>query len=423
MVQNKSKLALAVLSVLAVPGLMFSQSATAADKDMKAVVSGVELQMYGKLYPELVNVRHSGATAGGVSESTLGGSSTVAATAGVNPKNFTALATTNSAVGIRAEKTLGSGLTGRAQIEYGVNFENKDVNIGARNSFVEIEGGFGAVKVGLFDTVFKDNTDTLSFLGVSSGNIVSNSTLTTKAGFAKKDKKISSSNSFNLRQPNSIGYESPTFGGAKFLIQYALAEDAETPTLNPNLWSTALTYQNKGGLELALAHEIHNDFFGGSKNTSQGNDATVGAHSRDTATRATAGYKFGNTKVQLNLINYKLSESGPLAAGKFESYKKNAYTLNVQQKFGKLTAQASYANSAAGSCSLVGGVACTTQGLEANQLNLGVMYDLPELSLFALYSRINNGASAKFDTRENDSVALEPGTDLNQLAVGVMFRF
>ncbi len=421
MMQSKSKLALAVLSALALPGLALAQDAAGKDKSkLKAVLSTVEWELYGKLYPEFVSVSHSGATAGGVSAATLAGSSTVAATKGVNPTNFNALATSNSRVGIRGHKTLGSGLTAMAQLEYKIAHETSGVNLSARNSFLGLEGGFGTVKLGVMDTVYKEIGDTLSFLGVSSGNFVSNSSILSKTGFAKKDVSLSSASSFHLRRANSLQYQSPRFGGAQLHLQYS-PDEVKTATTNADLWSTGVSYKNKG-LYLALAHEIHNDFFGGSKNTALSNIGTAGAHSRDTGTRATAGYKFGNTRVELNLATIKLSESGG-AAGKFESYKKNSYSLGLQQKFGKLTAQASYANSAAGSCTLVGGAACTTNGLEGKQLNLGVSYALPEADLFILYSRLNNGSSAKFDTRENDTTALEPGTDVNQLAVGVNFSF
>lgn len=425
--QRKSKLALAVLSALALPGLALAQDAAGKDKSkLKGVLSTVELELYGKLYPEFVTVSHSGASAPTDTLSTLAGAST-----GVNPTNFNGLATSNSRVGIRGQKTLGSGLTASAQLEYKISIDSSGTNLSTRNSFVGLDGGFGTVKLGVMDTVYKDIGDKLSFLGVSSGNFVSNSSVLSKLGFAKAGKGISSTGgSFHLRQPNSIRYDSPKFGGAQLHLQYA-PDEAKSANTNAELWSTGVSYKTKS-LYLALAHEIHNDLYGASKNLSNALSNTAGSniptvagvHSKDHATRGTVGYNFGQgTKVEVNLASLKWSESGPIAAGKFTDYKKTSYSLNVQQKFGKLTAQASYANSSDGSCTLAGGRACSTTGLKANQLNLGVSYALPEAELFALYSRLNNGASSKFDNRENDRTVLESGTDVNQFAVGVSFSF
>jgi hypothetical protein len=125
------------------------------------------------------------------------------------------------------------------------------------------------------DTVL--NGDTLSFLGVSSGNFVSNSSILSKTGFAKKDVSLSSASSFHLRRANSLQYQSPRFGGAQLHLQYS-PDEVKTATTNADLWSTGVSYKNKG-LYLALAHEIHNDFFGGSKNTALSNIGTAGAHS------------------------------------------------------------------------------------------------------------------------------------------------
>ena len=70
------------------------------------------------------------------------------------------------------------------------------------------------MRLGSMDTVYKNLGDTLSFLGVSSGNFISTSNILSKPGIGS-----SSASSFHLRRANSIVYESPEFGGFQFAVR------------------------------------------------------------------------------------------------------------------------------------------------------------------------------------------------------------
>ena len=405
----KSKIALAVLSALALPGLALAQ--TTADKGtMKGIVSTVEWELYGHLYPEYNHVSQSGASATSEIQSTLGGAAAPTVTSHYE------LNTANSRVGLRAQRAMGSGIKAIAQLEYTVNIDITGANISARNSFLGIESKFGTVKLGIMDTVYKEVGDTVSMFGISSGNFVSMSNILSKQGFG-----TSSSGSFHLRRANSVQYVSPEIGGAQFMAQYS-PDEVKSDTRNADLISLGVSYNNKG-LYLGLAHEIHNDLFGGSRNvpTALQNTTNAAASSKDTATRGTVGYKFGDTRAEVNYAMMKYDESGPLAAGKFQNYKHNAWSVTVEQGFGPATVSVGYVAAGAGSCSRAGGTACSTSGLDGNQFQAGLRYSWPEASVFLLYAKLVNGASAQYNNTAADTVS--PGTDVSQIAAGISFRF
>ena len=409
---KKSKVALAVLSLLAMPGYALAEGEeSAADRSkLKAIVSSVEWELYGHLYPELVYIKQTGASVAADISSTL------AAPAGSNGTNHYELNTSNSRVGIRAHRDFGSGITAIAQLEYKIQHEATGTNLTARDSFLGVRGAFGTVKLGAMDTVYKNAGDTLSFLGVSSGNIVSNSNILSKTGFG-----TSSSSSFHIRQPNSIVYNSPNIAGAQFHAQFS-PDETQNATKNARLWSFAATYEING-LYFALGHEIHDDFFGGSRNvpTALANNTNSLASSKDTATRGTVRYKFGDSQIEGNYSQIKFDESGNLANGKFQSYKHNTWSIAGQQRFGPVRAAIAYASAGAGTCALTGTAVCRTDGLKGNQISVGAAYDFPEASIFLLYTRLTNGASAQYNNTE--ATAVSPGADVNQIAVGLSFRF
>ena len=126
------------------------------------------VQVYGRLYPYLNSEKASGATAVGSVGATLAGNATGPSAISGGIKG---MAAGNSNLGFRGTEDLGGGLKAKFQIEGTV-----DVDDGSaagfrwnRNTFVGLSGGFGSVKLGLMDTVFKEYGDTLGVLGSRSG--------------------------------------------------------------------------------------------------------------------------------------------------------------------------------------------------------------------------------------------------------------
>jgi predicted porin len=372
---------------------------------------GVEI--YGRLYPEFTVAKTSGATPTGSSVSSLSPAAT-----GLDEKGRNSVDTSNSRLGFRGKEDLGSGLNAIWQIESKVSFDVGTGNFATRNSFGGLEGGFGTVRLGNMDTVYKSLGNPLHFLGIESGNFVSIAGIISSTAWGNK-------NVFHVRQPNSLLYDSPKFGGVQVSAQYS-PDETRTGNLNAYLMSYGVKYEN-GPLYLAAAHEVHNDMFGFSS-TGPAAVANVDAtgtkfHSKDTATRLTAMYAFGQTRLSVDASPLKYQETGG-AANHFDNYKNTTWDMAWEQTWGgpwKTAVQ--YGSASAGTCGLAGGAACDTSGLEAKVLNVGGLYSFSKRSgIFALYSRLTNGSSAAFNNTANIKTIAD-GSDITQYAIGIVQNF
>jgi predicted porin len=372
--------------------------------------------VYGKLYPELVRANLSGATATGTAVSTLS-----AAPNGAPDLSSTTEDSPNSRLGFRGSENLGGNLKAIFQLEMGFGVDTGQntsaTSLFSRDTWIGLAGDFGTVKLGSMDTVYKNVGDTLSFLGISSGNFISTSNILSKPGIG-----TSSASSFHLRRGNSILYTTPTVGGFQGLFDYSLGEQPND-SKRQSVLSTGVTYK-AGPVYAALAYERHYDLFGGSKNVPSAlrNDSNVLAHSRDNAVRLTAQYKFTKqTRAEVNIARMEYEETGG-AVGKFQEYSHQAWSIAGEHKIGALALVASYGYATAGSCSLVGNVACSTNGLEGKMVNLGAGYSLSKRTmLFAIASYMGNGKSAVYNNYDGGKPAV--GQDIKTAAVGISHSF
>ena len=369
--------------------------------------------IYGRLYPEVVWTRMTGSTPPGAEVSTL-----AQPPSGETFDNIVRMDSSNSRLGFRGEEPLGAGLKAFFQIEQRIQVDTGGTQLASRDTYVGLASDrFGTVKMGGFDTVYKEIGDTLSFLGVSSGNFVSNSNVLSKQGFGE-----SSAGSFHLRRVNSTRYESPEFSGFQAMAQYS-PDEAETSSRNAWLLSLGMLYAN-GPFYGALAYEIHNDTFGGSRNvpSALSNTSNPNARARDTGLRATLQYRFGEHTVEGNVAQMEYKERGG-EPGHFERYRHLAYSLGLDSRWGgawRTAAAIAYAS--AGSCRLFDGVPCSTSGLDGRQLSLGAAYYLSKRTyLFALYAKLWNGHSAQYNNV--DGVDVAPGADPQQFALGITHNF
>lgn len=374
------------------------------------------VQVYGRLYPFLIDESGKGATAAGTPVATLAATPT-----GVNgvPK-IKGMVAGNSNLGFRGTEDIGGGLKAKFQIEGTVDVD--DGNAGGfnwnRNTFVGLEGNFGEVRLGLMDTVFKDYGDTLGILGVSSGTPMSSSNMLRKPGFG-----TSNAARFHERRANSIRYDSPKFGGGfEFGVQVATQENVATATAQgpSKTYSFGLMYDN-GPIYLAVAHEIHDNFFGGSAQSpsSRRNNAVTGfqGSSKDTATQFTVEWRASKVhKFEFDVI-FKEYKEPAAAVGRFESYKNTAYLIAMDNRWNaQWRTAAHYVRSEKGSCTLRG-AACSTDGLEGSKFQVGVSYYFKRSAyLFATYDQLTNGKSARFSN--NQFGASNPGEDSRHFIAG-----
>jgi len=421
--KKKSAVALAVGAVFAAP--VMAQTTT-----------GSTVQIYGKLYPELTWFKSSGATPpGGVTsnlapQATPNGTNSVAcpapcATDSQNHKQRLSVDVANSYLGFRGEEKLGGSLAAIWQVEQSLGFDTGNTDVFAtRNSFLGLRSGFGTVKLGNMDTIYKEYGDQFSMFGIGSGNIISASNTLSQAGVG-----AARSARFHERFANSIQYETPQFADVTLGVQYATDDLKGNPgrTVDVKVWSYGVKYESER-VYVSLQQEQHYDMFGGSNNAAAGvaNPTGTGtaASSRDTATRLSATFKLSeNHKIAGDVARLEYKERGQAAAGLFEKLEKTNWAVGWEARWGgPVRTGVQYVKSNEGSCALSGGVACSTSGLDGSQVNLGVAYDMSKRTfLFGLFAKLTNGESALFDNWANGTVAR--GADITQFAVGVSHSF
>jgi predicted porin len=329
--------------------------------------------------------------------------------------------TSNSYIGFRGDEKLGGSLALIWQIEQALSFDSPGEFWANRNSFVGLKGGFGTVKLGIMDTIYKEYGDQFSMMGLNSGNFTSGSNALSHIGVGNNG-----SARFHERRESSLQYETPEFGNVTLGIQYGPDETKGNPgtTTDASLWSYGVKYEGDS-LYVSVHQERHNDFFGGSNNATAVSNTGADASSKDIGTRLSVAYKLTKEHtVTFDIARLEYEEDGQGAAGEFESYKRTNVALGWEARWGggPVRTGIQFIKMNEGSCTLSGGVACSTEGLDGTMLNLGAAYDLSRRTfLFALFSKLKNGESARFDNWPGGSPAR--GADTTQMAVGVQHRF
>ncbi|RXZ32370.1 porin [Oxalobacteraceae bacterium CAVE-383] len=383
-----------------------------------AAQAQTNVTVYGKLYPDITHVNVSGGTQAGGAFSSLS-----AAPTNKNNISATSMDSPNSRLGFKGTEDLGDGLKAIFQLEMGFSSDTGAATDSSapfsRNTFVGLTGGFGTIKLGNMDTVYKELGDQMPFMGLTSGNFMSTSNILSKPTFT-----TNGASSFHLRRTNSFYYTSPNVAGFTGLFDWSpneVAGDASSGVI-----STGVKYEN-GPIYAALAYEVHKDMFGGSAGlpAAIANPTTTpGADSsKDQAVRGTFQYTWENGwKGEVDVSNLRYTESGQTSAGKFDSYKHNTWAIGVQKETGAWTVAGSTGMEGAGTCTLSGGVACNTNGLNARMYNLGVGYALSKRTLlFGVYTRMSNDFSAVTTSWLNGKAG--NGQDQDIVAMGISHSF
>jgi len=387
------------------------------------------VQFYGKLYPQFIRATSSGATETGASVSTLaspttglcGTTSATGSCNGTTAGSRLAVDSQNSYLGFRGERKFGNtGLKAIWQIEQSVELDTGTGTFSNRNSFLGLAGGFGTVKLGNMDTIYKEYGQVEEMFGLTSGNFISPSNVLSQIGIGN-----SSTSRFHERAKNSIQYQTPEFQGFQAGLQYSPDETKNDVgnTLNKELWSMGVKWES-GPLYLSAQYERHKDFFGGSNNVSSSlsNIGAADAHSKDTGMRFSAAYRFGNHRVAGDIARLKYEESGQAAGTKFVSYEHTNWAISFESSWGGPWRTAiEYVQGGEGTCRLTIGD-CSTTGLKGALIGGGVAYDLDKQTfLYAIAAQLKNDPSAIYSNWNNGKPAR--GADITQMALGMAYRF
>jgi len=406
-VQNKKLLAMAVGAALVYP-----MACAAKEKGGGGEADSV-VELYGRIYPELIRETGKDPTDAGTAVSTL--STAPTGTKSIITRNE--MESSNSRLGVRGYERLGHGLKAIFQLETAFAVDSNNTAFAQRDSFVGLESErWGTIKLGRMDTPFKTYGDDLSFLGVSSGNFVSSSNVLRKTGFGS-----SSASSFHLRRANVVQYESPVIAGFDGALQYS-TDETDTATRKPHVWSGAVKWEG-GPITVSLAHEIHWDLFGGSRNVptalSNFNDQSV--NSKDKATQGMIQLHWGVHTLEADLIQKEYNE-GASVTGRFSNYKNTAWQVAWDARWNSQWSTAlEYIKANKGTCSRVN-AECNTDGLDGSQVQFGVAYYFSKRSyLFAMGALLRNGFSATYNNSASQSPSV--GEDIEQYAFGMSHSF
>ncbi|MDP3835143.1 MAG: porin [Hydrogenophaga sp.] len=218
---------------------------------------------------------------------------------------------TTSRYGFRGTEDLGGGLKANFALENGFNSDDGTTGTNGsafnRQSWVGLSGGFGAVKLGKTDSVFKDVYD----LGVAN-NLFDSEFTPVKIAYAGVS-------NFSSRPENQLRYETPNMGGFSAGLTYALDENVAPATANSEVTAFNLRYR-AGPLDVGLGY--------------QEQDNVTATLDRE-YTVLSAGYDFGVVRLSGQIHNAK-QRSG---------LKDSDYAIGVAMPLGAFTVSAGYASS------------------------------------------------------------------------------
>jgi len=401
---QKKALVFAVSAALVIPCAL-AQKKGGEEKDADSIV-----ELYGKIYPEIVREYGGGATAAGSSTATFAGPPS--GSNSIISRNE--MESSNSRFGVRGQEKLGGGLKAIFQLETEFHVDQNDSRFAQRDSFVGLSHpAWGTVKLGRMDTPFKTYADDISLLGVSSGNFTSTSEINRNLPFG-----TSNSGRFHERAQNMVDYETPNWGGFQGEVQYSTTE-ADTATRKPHFWSGGIKWEG-GPFEIAFGYEGHWDFFGLTNNVPTAMKNPLDSHSKDEAYEAMIKFKWGIHQFEID-GNRKEWKENPTVTGRARMYKNNSYLAIWDARWSpQWRTQIHYVRATDGDCERLN-AACSTEGLGGKQFSAGVAYYFSKRTyLFLMAQYLKNDHSANFSSGSQQA---SMGEDVRQYAVGINHNF
>jgi predicted porin len=346
-----------------------------------AALAQSNVQIYGTLNADFESVKATGSS-------------------GTNFLSRNRVTSNSSNLGFRGTEDLGQGLRAFFQIESAVNLDNGTQSgfWASRNSGVGLQGGWGQVLLGQWDSPYKfstsridptGNTGIAAYTGIlgSTGSITSGQGGTTFAERASFDRRVS----------NVIQYWTPAWRGLSGRFAYGSGDTnvgsaangvAESTNLRPALYAGTAIYE-AGPLYVTLAAERHKDFQ--ALNTLLGAAASSG---KDDAWKAGVQYALLNNTLTfggiVERLKYQADDISGL--GSLERKVTNWYLVGKYQA-GPHAMALSYGQK--GEEKLSGAGFSDLSDSKAKQVSARYGYALSKRTqLYAIATRISNEANA-----------------------------
>jgi predicted porin len=186
-----------------------------------------------------------------------------------------------SLLGVRGTEDLGGGLKAFFQLETGFKVDQNDTTFAARNSGAGLQGAWGSLLLGRWDTPYKVVTTAIDPFGdVTLGGYT--------AGMNGSGVR-SVQGQFDRRDQNVVQYWSPSWAGIAVRLSYS-ANEGRTATLNPRSNGASISYTG-GPVYLAYAyHELKDTTFGAAP-------STVVTLPKQTSHEIVGTFRFGPVKI------------------------------------------------------------------------------------------------------------------------------
>ena len=394
---NKKLMALAVAAAISAPGIAWSDDST--------------VTLYGTLNADFEDVKAEGAR--DVIDPVTG-----AVTPGTQLKSRTRVSSNSSNIGFHGSEPLGGGLNAWFQVENSVFLDVGGGTWASRNSGVGLNGGFGTVLFGNWDSPYKTATGRLDPFGDTS--IGAYTAIMGGGGSptsANGGTTLVNRASFDRRVNNTVQYWTPNFGGFSVRLGYGANEEKSTTSAggntDPRLFAASAGYEN-GPLYLTTAYEEHRDF---------GTLGPLGAFAqgKDRAWKVGGAFTFANV-FTLSLLGEELRYKSDVDLSTSTERKIRNYFAAGTFKAGANAFSLGYGR---------------RQKVEDNGVNLGDMkadlvsarygYSMSKRTEFyAMYVKIKNDSNASQDFAVNpinSSGSSNAGADPQGFGVGFIHKF
>ena len=354
---NKKLIALAVAGACVAPAAM-AQTAN-------------PVTLYGKVYATLEWVEATGGTA---------------AQDGAT-KRRTRIEDQASRLGVRGTEDLGGGLKAFFQLETAFRPDSNNTTFAARNSGVGLQGGWGSVMLGRWDTPFKLATTAVDPYGdVTIGGIKG---------------ALNDQSQMDRRDQNVLQYWSPTWSGVAVRLQYQANEaKGAAGTPDPKDYGGSVTYTG-GPVYLFYAYEQHKDQVGNL------GASTPTAGKKETAHAVGGTFTFG--PVKLGVVAERIKKS--------DRTDQKPWMANVVYTMGRH--QFSFQHE-----ELEGGLAPTVAQPDCDVNVIGWQYNFSRRTfLLAQYARIKNNAAANCGSNTFAIPGAVAGQDYKGASLGMSHVF
>ena len=292
-----------------------------------------------------------------------------------------------SRLGVKGSEDLGDGLSGIYQFEVQVDADGtstgKGFGSGTRNSGVGLEGGFGKVIAGVWDTPFKVTHNKIELFDNTSSFTALN--LMGQTGVTAVN--------YNTRQSSVVEYWTPKLGSIQGAVSYS-PDPAPTTTRNKSKLSLSGTF-DQDGIYAALGYENRPD-------------ATT-AGQTDSALRLVGRFDLGDAWLGAAFETIKVNTSATA------SYSQKNVELVGQYKMGSNKIALSYAKA--------GSTATTATGAKQLSLRYGMDFS-KRTEFFVAYTSLKNDTGGAYPLTNMFGVAgQQTGSKQTVIGAGLIHSF